>query len=384
MIRRLYVHNYRCMENFEIKLEDRSSALLIGGNGSGKSTGGRVLQILQRVARGDNHVDDLVNPEDFTAGKVTPMRFEIEAALEGRVFRYTLAFELPPRFKALRVLEEALETDGRQVYQRDVAQVTLDRGEASARFLVDWHQVALSIIQAESDEDPLAIFRSWLRRMLVLAPVPSRMSGDTTDGASELDRECSSFGRVLSELFKQHPAAWTPFEQQLKATMPDVSSMIAQGELTLLFRDEGARSTGGSSKVLSWHSPGPTSDKANGTVRVPFRLLSDGERCFVLGAYLTALLECEASQLCFWDEPDSFLSLPEVGHFISDLRRGFKRARGGQLLITSHREETIRRFGDTTTLVLHRASHMEPTQVAPLSEFNVKGDLVSTLIRGDL
>ena len=38
MLQRLYVHNYRCLENFEFKLGDVSSGLLIGKNGTGKST----------------------------------------------------------------------------------------------------------------------------------------------------------------------------------------------------------------------------------------------------------------------------------------------------------------------------------------------------------
>jgi len=37
VIRRLYVHNFRCLENFELPISGRSSALLIGTNGSGKT-----------------------------------------------------------------------------------------------------------------------------------------------------------------------------------------------------------------------------------------------------------------------------------------------------------------------------------------------------------
>ena len=36
VIRRLYVNNFRCLENFELKLAGQSSVLLIGKNGSGK------------------------------------------------------------------------------------------------------------------------------------------------------------------------------------------------------------------------------------------------------------------------------------------------------------------------------------------------------------
>ena len=38
MLQRLYIHNFRCLQNFEFKPGEASSALLIGKNGSGKST----------------------------------------------------------------------------------------------------------------------------------------------------------------------------------------------------------------------------------------------------------------------------------------------------------------------------------------------------------
>lgn len=47
MIKRLYVHNFRCLENFELPISGLSSVLLVGGNGSGKSTIGRALEVLQ-------------------------------------------------------------------------------------------------------------------------------------------------------------------------------------------------------------------------------------------------------------------------------------------------------------------------------------------------
>jgi ABC-type uncharacterized transport system ATPase subunit len=85
---------------------------------------------------------------------------------------------------------------------------------------------------------------------------------------------------------------------------------------------------------------------------------------------------------CFWDEPDNYLSISEVGHFVLALRKAFQS--GGQLIATSHNPETIRRFSDENTLVLHRRNHLEPTLVRPLKELQVNGDLVGAMVRGDL
>src|SRR5271169_4979103 len=113
VIRRLYVHNFRCLENFELPISGLSSALLIGKNGSGKTTVGLALQVLQKIARGTNRVGDLVKLTDFARGRTdVPMRFEIEADLGGKIYRYSIAFELRSGFKELRVLEESLEVGG--------------------------------------------------------------------------------------------------------------------------------------------------------------------------------------------------------------------------------------------------------------------------------
>ena len=86
--------------------------------------------------------------------------------------------------------------------------------------------------------------------------------------------------------------------------------------------------------------------------------------------------------LCFWDEPDNYLALPEVGHFVFALRKAFQS--GGQFIATSHNPEAIRRFSEENTLVLFRKNHLEPTIVRPLNQLQVSGDLVGALIRGDV
>ena len=64
---RLYVHNFRCLENFDIG--NMSSVLFIGKNGSGKSTIAYSLEILQKIGRGVNRARELIQPRDFSHGR---------------------------------------------------------------------------------------------------------------------------------------------------------------------------------------------------------------------------------------------------------------------------------------------------------------------------
>ena len=77
-------------------ISGQSSVLLIGNNGSGKTKVGLALEILQRIARGTNRVDDLVKPKDLARGREdVPMRFEIEVELDAKLYEYVIAFEFP-------------------------------------------------------------------------------------------------------------------------------------------------------------------------------------------------------------------------------------------------------------------------------------------------
>src|ERR1019366_5018968 len=106
VIRRLYVNNFRCLVNFELRVAGQPSVLLIGNNGVGKTTVGLALEILQKIARGTNRVNNLVKPKDLTRGRTdVPVRFEIEVALQDGIYEYVIAFDFPEGFKELRVLE---------------------------------------------------------------------------------------------------------------------------------------------------------------------------------------------------------------------------------------------------------------------------------------
>lgn len=196
MIQRLYVHNFRCLENFELSVKDLPSALLIGKNGVGKSTVKLVLEIIQNICRGVNRVGTLVEPKDFACGRSdVPMRFELEALLEKRLYKYELALELPERFKELRVLDERLTVDGNSVYSRTNAQVELlsKPADHTAQFRVDWHLVALPLIQQQSDSDPLHIFRTWIARTIILSPIPRVMKGESNGESLEPKSDGSNF-----------------------------------------------------------------------------------------------------------------------------------------------------------------------------------------------
>jgi predicted ATPase len=368
MFKRIYIHNFRCLENFELLLRDRSSALLIGRNGAGKSTVGHALARLQDIARGANRVSKLVDRGDFFLARAdAPMRFEVDVELGGRVYQYRLALELPSGFKELRVLAEQLSVDGEPVYSRDHSKVRVSKTarEIPAEFMMDWHMIALPIIQERSELDPVFVFKRWLARSIILAPIPSLITGESAGDTLEPDRGVQNLGAWFAGLIAQSPDVYETIKDYLShAALRDFQAIknpiigADTRSLTVQFRND------------------------EGSVSLPFRALSDGEKCFFICALVLAASEAYGPLFCFWDEPDSHLAIEEVGHFVTALRRCFEGH--GQFLMTSHHSEAIRHFSDETTLVLFRRSHLEPTRVSTVEEIGVKGDLINALLLGDV
>ncbi len=354
VIRRFYVHNFRCLENFDLPIADKPSCLLIGKNGAGKTTVARALEVLQKIARGTNRIKDVVGPNDITAGRTDiPMRFEIEAQLHGKIYSYTLAMELPDGFREMRIFEEILKVDGVTVYERELAQVVLykyrDRvGKElnDAHFSIDWHMVALPLVQLPPSDGRISIFIEWLSRMLILRPMPGLISGNS-DGETEKPRsDVTDFGAWFYGLLGSVPSAYSKFDMCMKRFMPDAGSVrnVPAG-------------TNAKSLIIQFETQ-------QGTRDIQFSELSDGEKCFMICAIVVAASDAYTPLFCFWDEPDNYLALSEVGDFVMMLRSAF--ADKGQLVVTSHNPEAIQRFSYENTLLLSRKSHLEPVVVRSL------------------
>jgi len=364
MLKRIYINNFRCFENFEFKPFEQPSSLLIGKNGSGKSTLRAALKVFQTIGRGMSRTSDILNKEDFFLSNTgAPIYFELEAKIENKEFKYALSLELPSGFRELRVQEESLWLDNTVLFSREQALVTLPKSTPhmdEAKFHIDWHVFALPIIQDSAASNPINAFREWLAKIVLIAPIPKLMRSDASYGTTALNEDASNWSDWLSGLLDRYPASYATVIDFLKSPMPDLEEFHFDR-------------TGKDSKELLLRFKGGSQEYQASSAR-----LSDGEKCFFLCAVILATNKHDGPVLTFWDEPDSHLSLTEISHFIMALRRDF--SKNGQLIMTSHNGEAIRRFSDENTWILGRRSHLEPSTIRPLSELSSGSDLIQRLI----
>src|SRR5208283_437898 len=115
--------------------------------------------------------------------------------------------------------------------------------------------------------------------------------------------QVTDFGAWFSGLSKHTPATYGTMERYLKQVLPDLRDIqnrqIARGaqSISVQFSTD------------------------QGSMSLPFEDLSDGEKCFMICALVLAANDAYGPIVCFWDEPDNYLALSEVGHFVLALRR---------------------------------------------------------------
>ncbi|GEO80250.1 hypothetical protein ROR02_03810 [Pararhodospirillum oryzae] len=344
---------------------------MIGPNGAGKTTVGRALEIFQKIARGTNRVGDILSPDDLPRGHESDfLRLEIEAEIDSETYLYAVAFEYPNGFRELRIAEEKLSVGGRDFFTRVLAQVKVSKGGASeeSAFGIDWHMVALPIIQYRGSKDHISIFKEWLANALILRPIPQLAKGISNSETLHPDPELKNFGEWFSGLLLSAPSSYGHMDSYLKEVMLDFQAI----------RNKGIDRTGREIRV--------DFSSYEGNANFSFEELSDGEKCFLFFAMVIASNRANGPLFCYWDEPDTHLASWEIGPSIMALRQAFRDK--GQLLVASHNPEVIRHFSDDNTVVLSRRSHRDPTRVRMLEEYResgeIQGNFIDALVRGDV
>jgi energy-coupling factor transporter ATP-binding protein EcfA2 len=261
MIERLYVHNFRCLENFTLDFAGQPSVLLVGKNGAGKSAVLHALRVLQKIGRGPNRVKNVVTASDFARHQKTrPMRFETDAILAGKRFKYSVAFEWPSDFYEARIAEESLLKDGIAVFTRKHAQVQLAGG---ASFGLDWHVFALPVINERPPARSIQEVKAFFAGLMLLSPIPQQMNGFSEEPVAELDYQAFDYASCLRALLQEKPQAYSEFVSYVKDAFADFSSV----------ENPTRGKEGASQLVVTFEQP-----ETRQSLALDFDSLSDGEK----------------------------------------------------------------------------------------------------------
>ena len=357
MLKRIYIHNYKCLVNFELPLQE--TVLLLGRNGVGKTAVLDAMFGIRGLLDGRARIaDSYVFPQStLTRWQTLPRQvLEIDAEFGGHSFTYRLEIEHDKDNKLSRVSHEALVGDGITLFRFKMGEVQLyrDDGSIGPSYGADWTESALARVHTHrKDNTKLTAFMESMQKLIICAINPFQMDAESKKEAKALHRYAENFVSWYRYAVQENPTAAHPHVESLRDVMPGFDKFFLP------------HSGLGSRALLSEFHPEGRNQKQH---QLGFDELSEGQRTLVV---LYALLHLsEPNTLLFIDEPDNFVTLPEIQPWIrqvADLSDVVSQA-----VICSHHPEFIDYLGRDCGVMLRRDSTLvtKTQALASLSDGN--------------
>lgn len=354
MIKRIYVHNFQCLVNFEVELNRMN--LFLGPNGAGKSALYSVLDRMIHFIVREGRVVDLFPLKDVTRWEVASdtqvqhFEFEMEGE-EGDTYRYKLDIQHDPIRKLSRVFEESLYLNGQPLFYALEGEAKLydDDHKKGLNFPIVWNQSGIGFVQERYSNKKLIWFKECLKRVLILQINPAMMQTETREEADFLKRDLSNFASWYRYQSQVNTGGIVPLFQSLSEVLAGFQSMKLK--------------VAGSAKILTVAFKG----EGGKIFDIQFDELSDGQKALIALYSVQAFLPDEPTILCI-DEPENYLALPEIQPWL-DSMEDLSENGGHQLLIISHNPRLIDFLAKDTGLWLERHQGVGPTRVKPISRF---------------
>jgi predicted ATPase len=324
MLKRLYIDNYKCLVNFEYL--PGKAQLILGGNGSGKSS---VFDVLARLR--SFLVDGMATMQLFDAPTLTRWQernqqtFELDIEVDGGVYHYQLIVEHFIENKISRVCHEEVLYNGLPLFITDEGETQLFRENASqsSKALLDGSRSGLLLLSQRRDNTRLVQFIDWINRLYCLQIDPHQMLSASSQEEADPEQNLANYASWYRHLTQEEPNAIFNLREYLQQLFDDFDSLslVKEGEHTRILRAE-------------FHGE----SQKNG-IKFDFAELSDGQRALI-GLYtLLALAKEKAITLCI-DEPDNFIMLAEIAPWLAEMQEQTE-AHGSQVLMISHHPELI-------------------------------------------
>ncbi len=339
MITRLRVKNYRCFEDFDWTPDQ--ICLLIGQNGTGKSTLFGLLEELRRMLGGEKSVSDIFN---FVACKRGALgaaeEAEIKVQLEIESARTAFFYEIAVLVRVngkLHQVSESLLRDGKPILLvRDgsVEQHSFQaQNDGVLEFQLETRSSALSSVGDRKGEDSVAAFRAAFASVFVFKANPAQiLPVSDREHHSSMEADGRNLVGWMNSKMKHEANLFASFEQDLMHCIPGLEG--------LKFHDVGEQFV---AMQLIF-------DGGAGTVS--FGEISDGQKVLV-ALCAVARLQDPIPSVLLLDEPENFLALAEIQPLIHRMLDAAQ-ANGTQLIIASHHPELFNELAKDYGIVLSR------------------------------
>ncbi len=320
MLTRLYVDNYRCFVNFELRPGRLN--LLLGDNGSGKTTLFEVMATLRDLIIDQQPVDDAFPEATLTRWQTRrEQSFGLELGGAGGNYAYALVVAHDPTSRGARIASERLTWNGLTLYEYADGHVRLhdDAGAESARFPVAGSISFLALIDARPETARITEFKAFLSTTWLLKLDPSDMADESEEEEPSLSHDGDNFASWYRHIVQSQPEVLEDLNSHLRD--------ILQGFKRLkLIAAPGGRSR----HLVATFEPG----RAAPPIDLHFGELSDGQRVLVV-LYTLLAAQLFQTHTLLLDEPDNFVGLPEIQPWLVRVVDALS-ARGQAFVVSHH------------------------------------------------
>ena len=350
LLRSVRVDNYKCLGNFELPFG--AMTLLLGKNGCGKTAVFDAVYALHQYACRGKLTSELFPSSTLMRwGNNEEQTFELRVGEEGGgEFRYRLTVHRPEDGEGeAHAKSETLTLNDEYLYKMTDMQVQLynDDHSEGGWFFTDPRMSCLDTAHRNKNSH-LGRFYDWLRGVALLSLEPKRMKAIS---ASESKEGC------LLDAGGDNFASWYRWTvRKDDSVMAEANTVL--GRVLSGYRCLKLAEAGGDARELR-----AIFKSENGVQQeYAFSELSLGQRalialyCFMHGG--------DRNRLLLLDEPDNFVTLPEVQPLLMELDIGAGDELP-QIAMISHHPEAVSFISDKETVWMAR----EPEQPARVVEF---------------
>jgi len=323
MLKRIYIDNFRCFVNFEYKPE--SKQLLLGANGTGKSSLLEAVRLLKEFIKGR---DIPFTQSSRTRWQDRPLQvFEIEALIDETQFLYRVEIRYSSKSNAPSVSLERLSVGGSAIFE-------LANGEMRSLLKGSEQTVFLRGDAAESSLHLATFGNPHVRRFIDWMSTVHYFKIDAYEGKMDEaadaedfypDFELENLAGWYRHLLEVDPDGNDAFRASMKEVLPGFLNLRFSSE------DDGAKKL-----RADFSSPADT------RLTVSIRELSDGQRCLI-ALYMIQHFLISQGHTVIVDEPDNFVSLREIQPWLLEAERAVE-DHGGQLILISHHPEILNQW----------------------------------------
>ena len=321
MLKRIYIHNYRTFVNFE--WSPPKACVLVGENGSGKSSFFEVLGVLGLILLQGQSVDDADLRSTRTAWlQEQEQVFTIELENQGQCFEYRLSHYDE---NGIGTLREELSCSGRLIYRSVDGKVDLinESDRLTPRMVIpfDRQRSFIAVIEPQENNHEVIEFRKLFRSIWTVQPDPRSFQKISDMEVRGLRGNMSNFVDWYRMRVGEDLDAALLLRKDLQDTLNGFVSLrletlsLSVKELRVLF------SFGQKTHEIRWSQ------------------LSDGQK-LLIALYGLFRLGFNRGSTFVLDEIENYVAPKEIQPFLRKLLDASAEA-GKQVIVISHHPESI-------------------------------------------